>query len=172
MKSRIVLLVVGFVAAALVCLAACDDGSGNSGKEKEPTDVSDRGTDVQEQESDGAALDAEQDVYKPTEMCTNAADKAIIDPDREGVSDKAKECGLACLGQPDPVACSMPCVIENTGISEGCAGCYAEMIYCSIVHCVLQCASNPDAEPCIQCQDKNNCYDDFYYCSGLPPRDH
>lgn len=105
----------------------------------------------------------------PTGACQNAADLAIIAPDRDAISAAAKTCGMGCLGDADPVACSTPCVVDKTGISSACAGCYAAMINCTIKNCVAECVADPNAQVCLDCQETKGCFKGFYDCSGFVP---
>jgi len=105
----------------------------------------------------------------PTGACQNAADLAIIAPDRDAISAAAKTCGMGCLGDADPVACSTPCVVDKTGISSACAGCYAAMINCTIKNCVAECVADPSAPVCLECQETKGCFKGFYDCSGFVP---
>jgi hypothetical protein len=109
------------------------------------------------------------DTVVATGACQNAADLAIIAPDREAISAAAKTCGMGCLGDADPVACSTPCVVEKTGITSACAGCYAAMINCTIKNCVAECVADPNAQVCLDCQETKGCFKGFYECSGFVP---
>lgn len=116
-------------------------------------------------------LPDEDTVVEPAGACTNEADLPIIAADRDGITAKATDCGLACLSDADPVACATPCVVEKTGLTNDCAGCYAGMINCTIANCIAQCALDPASETCKQCQTEAGCYSGFYACSGLTPEE-
>jgi hypothetical protein len=86
----------------------------------------------------------------------------------------AQTCGLGCLANEDPGACSMTCVVEATGLSQGCSGCFVQTIVCTIDNCVGACAVDPTSEDCGKCQSGDNenevnCIAEFYACSGLTP---
>ena len=100
--------------------------------------------------------------------CTNEADLALINSDDVDVTGAAQTCGLGCLGDDDPGACSAACVSEETGISEACAGCYGDTVLCSAENCLADCAMDPAGDACGECQAEF-CLDDFYACTGLPP---
>ena len=104
-----------------------------------------------------------------TNQCTGDDDLAKIQAgDPNGA---ATTCGLGCLANADPATCSMECVTTETGLSEGCAGCYVETIVCTIDNCVGECATDPLSEDCTTCQNAAGCIERFYACSGLPQSD-
>jgi hypothetical protein len=96
--------------------------------------------------------------------CLNADDGAIVQSDLD-VTGEATTCGLGCIGKAD--TCAGECVAEKTGLSGGCAGCYAEIINCTIANCVGACATDPGSDDCGTCQAENGCVQLFYDCSGL-----
>ena len=101
------------------------------------------------------------------DQCTNEADGAIIQAgDPTGA---AQNCGLGCLSNADPGACSMECMKTETGLSDGCSGCYVATIMCTIDKCVAQCAVDPSSDDCGTCQVEAGCISAFYACSGLTP---
>ena len=101
-----------------------------------------------------------------TNQCTGDDDLAKIQAgDPNGA---ATTCGLGCLANGDPATCSMECVTTETGLSEGCAGCYVETIVCTIDNCVGDCAVDPSSDACTTCQNDSGCIERFYACSGLP----
>ena len=101
-----------------------------------------------------------------TDLCINAADRAVLAGDGTAtVTDAAQDCGLGCLGNADPGACAGACVATETGLSIGCAGCYADSVVCWITNCLAPCAADPDSRACGECQTAN-CIDDFNACTG------
>jgi hypothetical protein len=112
-------------------------------------------------------VDPVDTVVDPGGACMSAEDQAIIVADRDGVTAEASTCGLGCMGDTDPVACSTPCVVTATGVTEGCAGCYAGMISCTIVGCIAECMADTQAQGCIDCQVDKGCFQGFYDCSGM-----
>ncbi len=100
-----------------------------------------------------------------TDACMNAADLGIIGGDEVDATGEAQDCGLSCLGDEDPGACSETCVVDATGLSGDCAGCYAGVVVCSIQNCLAPCAADPSSEACTSCQAEN-CLDDYYACTG------
>ena len=101
------------------------------------------------------------------DQCVNEADGAIIEADSDAISGHAKDCGMACLADPDVVTCATPCVEEKTGLTAGCASCYVGVIVCTINNCAAECIADPDAPVCTDCMTDKGCYDAFYECSGL-----
>ena len=109
----------------------------------------------------------EDDTVVATGACTNDADLGILATDRPNVEAKAQECGLGCLNDTDPVACSVPCITEVYALTDECAACYGATIACTIERCVAECIADPAAEPCTTCQVEKGCIDEFLTCSGL-----
>ena len=135
-----------------------DTGGEDTGGEDtggEDTGGEDTGADV--------GADAADAAMPMGDLCINDADLALLlEVDATG---EAQDCGLGCLGDADPGACSATCVAEATGLSADCAGCYADTVVCSIENCLAQCATDPSSEACTTCQAEN-CLDDFYFCTG------
>ena len=141
-----------------------DTGSTDTGRtDAGPTDTgSDTGSDTGP--SDTGVADTTPIVT--TDLCINAADRAVLAGDGAAmVADAAQGCGLGCLGDADPGACAGDCVATETGLSNGCAGCYAGVVVCSITNCLAPCAADPDSRACGDCQAAN-CIDDFRACTG------
>jgi len=113
----------------------------------------------------------EMDVEPPMGACLNEADGAILGPDEgEAAKAAATDCAMGCIAEPDLegiVACANPCVIDATGLTEDCAGCYTSIIGCTFVNCLALCAADASSEECTTCMADNGCYDVFYECTGL-----
>ncbi|MFO0750119.1 MAG: hypothetical protein U1F43_31275 [Myxococcota bacterium] len=122
-----------------------------------------------------------EDTAAPTNMCTNTADLGIIQSTTGQANDPAnvaQSCGLACLGSGDGSdaavrTCASDCVsngkgtITGTGLSSGCAGCYADVVICAKNNCLAVCLDGGD--DCAQCRETAGCNAAFYTCSGLTP---
>jgi hypothetical protein len=52
--------------------------------------------------------------------------------------------------------------------SDDCLGCYIAVTGCTLAGCRDECAANPSAPACLQCQVVKGCLPTFYQCSGLP----
>ncbi len=161
------------VLALVVGFYSCDSGSEEADKDTNvPQD-----TNVEEDTAPPADL-VEPDVTAtdvpgedvPTTVtgaCINEADNTYLETNRDAVSAKAKECGLACMSEEDTIACSIPCIKEVHPLTDDCAGCYAGTIVCTVEKCLMQCLSDPDAPECIACQEEQGCLPTFYACTGL-----
>jgi hypothetical protein len=78
-------------------------------------------------------------------------------------------CGLRCLGMNDQQSCIQACIrTEDPQLGEGCAACYAAAVACAQQNCLPECAANPAAPRCTQCQVDKGCRSAFRTCSGLP----
>jgi hypothetical protein len=82
----------------------------------------------------------------------------------------AQSCGLSCLQDEDQATCAVTCIVEDTGITQDCAGCYAAAVKCAADNCLAQCGSDPASQACSDCQVENGCRSAFDTCSGLPPQ--
>ena len=109
----------------------------------------------------------------PVGACLNDADMAILGPDGgDAVKAAATDCAMACIAEPtvdEIVACANPCVVENTGLTEDCSGCYTAIIACTIINCLGECVADSEAPECLGCMDASGCYADFFECTGLEP---
>jgi len=103
---------------------------------------------------------------EPGDACINEADLAVLQGDPE-VGAKIKTCAMNCLADADPGTCATDCIVADTGLSGGCAGCYAGTFMCSVSNCLTQCMADPDPEPCVICQAEF-CAADFLACTGIP----
>lgn len=106
---------------------------------------------------------------QPVDQCLNDDDLAILLGGEVDATGEATTCGLGCLGDDDPGACSGACVADATGLSAGCSGCYANTVVCSIQNCLAPCSADPSSEACTTCQTDAGCIDDFNACTGEIP---
>ncbi len=169
---------MGLVAAigALALLATgCDS---NDGDTTPITDTSDAQAEVEDDTveddtveddtvEDDTTGDVTDDTVQPAGACTNAADLAIVST--ENVNGTASSCGLGCLGEADERQCSITCIQQTHTITDECAGCYGDIVACTITNCVGECAADPSAAVCTQCQQDAGCTAAFYECTGLTP---
>ena len=56
--------------------------------------------------------------------------------------------------------------MEMTGLSAGCAGCYATLINCTIESCLTECLADPESQTCVCCREEK-CMPAFATCSGV-----
>ena len=95
--------------------------------------------------------------------CMNAADEAVSST--VDVSTKVGDCASSSLGNG---AAAKPCIVKNTGFSDGCAQCFADTIDCVSKNCVFNGAClGSDSAACDACRIQN-CGPAFTTCSGLP----
>ncbi len=106
--------------------------------------------------------------------CTNPADLPLVtSPDLDGgqagaqtVTSIAQDCGIGCIGDADSRQCSIDCIVMDSDVSSPCAGCYGDVVICSIENCLGACGAGPNSAACAECQE-DNCLGDFYTCTGL-----
>lgn len=100
--------------------------------------------------------------------CTNSADLSIIQS--QDIPTIAGNCGKTNIATQDQIA---PCIVDatkadgGTGLSDACAGCFADTVKCAISKCLTQCLSDSNSQACKDCRAQN-CDPAFYACSGLP----
>ncbi len=105
-----------------------------------------------------------------TGACTNAADQtAIAANDPAAVaSSKGQACFLSGKSEDAEFKqCTKEGVIADTGVTDGCADCYAEAALCAKNNCLAECLAT--AEQCATCREDAGCNAPFYTCSGLTP---
>lgn len=103
----------------------------------------------------------------PGGACDNEADLAILETvDAESA---ANECGVGCLNADDIHACSETCIVAETGLSQPCASCFADVVVCVVEQCFFPC-SQPESPACAACIE-SACIPPLEACSGLdlPP---
>ena len=161
------LLAIAICAGALISIGGCSDSDSTPGNETTPN--VEAGAETTPQPEAGAEGGTQEGGAQEAGAgaCTNAADTALLDTTakRDDVASKAGACGLQCLGSTD-ADCAKKCVVKDTGLSDGCATCYAETIACATKNCFAQCAADPGAAACVTCR-MTNCDPAFDTCSGL-----
>jgi hypothetical protein len=112
-----------------------------------------------------------EDTGAEANACTNDADTAVLaDGGDEAVAGTAGDCGLGCLGEDGEAAqreCAITCIVADHALSNECAGCYGDIVACSIRECLAPCATDPGGEACATCQVEAGCVDAFNTCTGL-----
>ncbi|MEC8024058.1 MAG: hypothetical protein VX223_08990, partial [Myxococcota bacterium] len=111
------------------------------------------------------ANDGDDGTEPPFNQCLNSADLALAA--QYDLNSEATTCYLGCLADSDPIMCANICLKNNTGISDGCGGCYTEKTFCTFDNCLAQCATDPNSDECSQCQISNGCASNFYQCVGV-----
>ena len=94
--------------------------------------------------------------------CTNPADQKIVD---SGVVAKSTEkCALASFGDAKKAS---ECIKKETGLSDGCVTCFADLLSCTFAKCIADCmgGQTPKCDACLA----KNCNASFTTCSGLTP---
>jgi len=98
--------------------------------------------------------------------CTNEADEGrFMSLGEEGINTAVETCVFSsCLNaaaQPEPC---QQCISEATALSDGCSGCFVEVIQCTLAQCLTPCF-NPDSPDCASCREAN-CLSAFDSCAG------
>lgn len=96
--------------------------------------------------------------------CTNPADEGILRA-APRFRDIHSQCGLTCLGQPQP--CLDGCVATTAGFSSSCAACFGAYMSCIGSICLIPCVLNDDdAADCAECR-QTVCDAAYEACSGF-----
>jgi hypothetical protein len=117
------------------------------------------------------------------DLCQNAPDLAYLaatisggkhdgKTGRAAASSAASSCGLANIAAEDPKAATITCMQnapENVGLTNGCTGCYGDIVLCTIEQCISKCAVDPSSTPCTDCQAEKGCVAAFDTCTGPLP---
>ncbi|MEZ4266720.1 MAG: hypothetical protein R3F39_10105 [Myxococcota bacterium] len=164
-------LLIGATALALAfATVACDDDSNNNTGDVVADVTPDTTADVTPDTTADVVPDTTTDVVA-SGACTNAADQAAIaakDPSAVA-SSKGQACFLSGKSEDaEFTQCTKEGVMEEvTGITGGCADCYAVAALCAKNNCLAECLGTPEA--CSACRETAGCNAPFYTCSGLTP---
>mgnify|MGYP001264899088 CR=1 FL=1 len=63
------------------------------------------------------------------------------------------------------------CLVKSTGLTTGCADCYAHFADCSAEQCLAQCIADPTAKQCVDCRcgisAATDCVGALVSCTGV-----
>jgi hypothetical protein len=95
--------------------------------------------------------------------CDNPGDFAALGDPELDTEAEIGGCALSCaLTGPE---CSVPCVEEGLGVSNGCAVCFGDVISCTVANCAFQCLDS-SSTACRTCQE-TSCFPAFTECAGI-----
>jgi hypothetical protein len=98
--------------------------------------------------------------------CNNAADLAVIST--ADVAQLSQDAAFACLqGFSVDLQCVIDTLVEDSGMTLECAGCFGEQAVCVASNCAFQCFS-PASQSCEDCRNAN-CTPLFEPCAGIAP---
>ncbi len=95
--------------------------------------------------------------------CTNDADKTILASGK--VQDATTTCAMQSMGDATKATA---CVKTQTGLSDGCSGCFAIILSCTFKNCLTSCMGGK-TPACDQCMIDKGCNDQFTTCAGVSP---
>jgi hypothetical protein len=98
-------------------------------------------------------------------VCQNPMDCPFVVDGTARVT--AGTCGKGCLASSDE-NCARDCLLEELAMSSECAQCYVDTVACTVMKCLAECVSDPEADACKLCQVEKGCRAAFNECSGLP----
>ena len=146
-----------------------DAGSrGGDGSEDGEGSENSAGLDAVEGRGGGVVMDA----GGGEAACMNGEDLDILVETTSGSTNEldsvANGCTIECIGKASDnmEACVLDCVVDGTGLSEACAGCFAIFAQCTLDFCLEQCISDLSTEECMSCRD-DKCASSFAVCTGL-----
>ena len=136
-------------------------------------------SDVTADDTSGSTSGDTSGVTPTTDLCQGAEDKAYLagtvadgkhagKTGRDAAAAAARTCGLKFLAEDDPKPPTVACMTtdpENIALTDGCAGCYGDIVVCSISNCAGPCSAGT-AEQCSTCQADAGCTDAFNVCAG------
>ncbi len=105
-----------------------------------------------------------EDTVESAGACDNDADFDVLAAVEAQLSDIIGGCVMPCFGQG--VACYTTCVQDATGLSDGCADCFGQVMDCTVANCAFQCIDS-GSPACADCQE-NKCAPAFLECAGVP----
>lgn len=143
------------VLCALPLAAACPKDDPVPDAASNPT-IDAAGVDAAAGSVDAAGVDA-----ATAAACANTADEAIVGS--SNVPMTSDNCALSNIGD---ATATTTCVVEMTGLSAGCSGCFADASICALSECLAQCAADPSSQACADCKAAQ-CEPAFTDCSGL-----
>jgi hypothetical protein len=98
-----------------------------------------------------------------TDQCLDAGDLLAVCDDAQMAID-IRRCATAAVGQG---AGTSTCLQQDPpALSAGCADCYGGVTQCIFDNCIADCAADPDAQGCVDCQAANGCDTDLDSCTG------
>jgi hypothetical protein len=98
-------------------------------------------------------------------QCTNDADAAIIS-NQDQTKAAFKDCGSKCLSSSSVDSCVDKCLVNELGLSSGCASCFGADAKCTLNKCLLPCV-NPTSAKCEKCS-LDKCGPALQSCTGIP----
>jgi hypothetical protein len=168
MERRIVALLVIIAAAGLS--AGCEEEGSDGDADADGDGDTDTDVDVDGDGDVDADGDTDGDADGDTDggvedACQDAEDLSILATvDVQGIM---TACSLGCIGDPNPSACVGACIVEDSGLTEDCAGCFVGVFECVSASCLEQCMTDPTGDECIACTTES-CAPGFEDCSGVP----
>jgi hypothetical protein len=164
-------LLSAFVVLTL-CAVGCGDDSGDDGNKGGSSNAGTDSGDAGESAavggmSVGGAPTGNNVACDPTEAttCQNETDCPFV---QDGTArTTAQACGKGCLGSKEET-CATDCILEKLDMTSECATCYADIVACTVMHCLTPCLADPEGEECATCQVDEGCRGTFNECSGLP----
>ncbi|MBW2263060.1 MAG: hypothetical protein JRG91_13865 [Deltaproteobacteria bacterium] len=127
--------------------SVCDDGEDNDG---------DTLADCEDDDCTFAAVTGD------TGSCINESDLTIT---KELNYDLEWNACVVTAGCMTDVACNTTCFQENTGLSEDCSRCFAEMVRCIVLSCAGPCSGGGGSPECFECMG-TNCSPGYSECFG------
>jgi hypothetical protein len=104
----------------------------------------------------------------PADLAAYKASYPLQDGGMGSVYDIAQACALPCPSQPDPNACTLACIEQQTkhAFSQGCAMCFVDVTACGLQNCITDCLASK--VQCNACLCAHGCFAALVACTGVP----
>ncbi|MCB9728278.1 MAG: hypothetical protein H6746_07345 [Deltaproteobacteria bacterium] len=108
--------------------------------------------------------------FPPPQPCADEENQEIIRVSEPGPGtvtlDQSARCLLKGASDDDALAsCVKSAVVAETGLSDGCADCYASAAVCSHNRCAEACSEG--AKACSDCLESSGCRNELFLCAGV-----
>lgn len=118
---------------------------------------------VEEIEPEIEPEDIQPEEIIPGDACLSDEDKAIAaDPAAQATM---TTCTEDCYWGGKDIPCIIACIVDGTGISEDCAGCFAYLAECTVLSCPM-CVADSSTQECADCRNEK-CSSSMLECSGV-----
>jgi hypothetical protein len=153
-----------------LCAVGCGDDTGDDenkgGSSNAGTDSGDAGEPAAVGGTGAGGAPAGNNVACDPEAATTCQNEMDCPFVQDGTARAtAQTCGKGCLGKAE--SCAVDCILKELDMSSDCAGCYAQIVACTVDKCLGPCLADPEGEECATCQVDEGCRGAFNECSGL-----
>jgi len=95
--------------------------------------------------------------------CNDTQDLAVFNKSYTIFHTRVKTCAQECLATKE---CTQTCLIKDLGLTDTCATCFADSVWCTAENCAIYCTVAPDSKSCLDCE-KQYCQAALVKCAGV-----